>query len=452
MTYPSFQVPVGFPVFGIGFDTKNNLVAGGGGGPSHSGIKNKLVYYKIDIRRKDLEEDAVYEFSQDEDAVMCLDVHPHKPCVMAGVNSTKGNIEAGKNENCRMFNIQDDKFEPVKCVSTLESKYVKDYQRVVRFSEDGSLFAVGTTEGKVQVFKFPGMESICEEITVCAGDEVQDVDINLENEKLTCVSRDSIKLVNLRGKNIGQIIQTISSSTIIKNSKSEFRSFRYGKGYSKDYGYAIVNGITQSASYVIQYDAYSLEQIKMVKLSNSKVTTCGLSPDGAILGVGFADYSISAVNTMNLKTLFKQKNAHSFSITSIAISADRRILATGSADNTCHIVSLPAQFDQTMQINPLHTLLLAILVAAVTLCGAVFYDKFMMNESTNETNVITTTMDSMKQSTVKVDGIIATTTEDIIATVTEDIIATVTEDIIAATAEKVLLSTEAIVDDHRNEL
>jgi prolactin regulatory element-binding protein len=42
--------------------------------------------------------------------------------------------------------------------------------------------------------------------------------------------------------------------------------------------------------------------------------------------------------------LTEVKKAHGFSITSMAISPDRRILVSGSADNTCRVVDLPLQF------------------------------------------------------------------------------------------------------------
>lgn len=40
-------------------------------------------------------------------------------------------------------------------------------------------------------------------------------------------------------------------------------------------------------------------------------------------------------------------------------------MASASADNTCRIVSLPVQFGTGVSINPLHTLLLACVVAAI---------------------------------------------------------------------------------------
>lgn len=113
-----------------------------------------------------------------------------------------------------------------KAINTLSSKKAEDYQRVVRFSEDGSLLVTGTTDGKVQVFKYPEFEPVSTPITVSTDDEVLDVDINLEKEKLTCVLRDGLKLINLRGKNVGQVVQTISTANIVKNIKTNFRAFR----------------------------------------------------------------------------------------------------------------------------------------------------------------------------------------------------------------------------------
>lgn len=92
-----------------------------------------------------------------------------------------------------------------------------------------------------------------------------------------------------------------------------------------------------------------------------------MSPDGAILAFASADLSITLLDAETLKVLIKVKEAHSFSITSIAISPDRRILASASADNTCCIVSLPLQFSSTSTINPLLTVLLALTIAAILL-------------------------------------------------------------------------------------
>ncbi|KAG1122405.1 hypothetical protein G6F42_011511 [Rhizopus arrhizus] len=365
MSCPTFKVSVGIPVFGLGFTRDNQLILGGGGGASRSGVKNKLASYKIDIRRKDLEEDATFDFAATEDAPMCLDVHPSGPYVVAGVNGSEQDMKDGKNNNCRTFKILEDKLELEKAVNTLESKKAEDYQRVVRFNESGNLVATGTTDGRVQVFKYPDFESVSPAIAVSKDDEVLDVDINLENEKLTCVLRDGLKLINLRGKNVGQVVQTISSATIIKKSTAHFRAFRYGRGFTKDFGFAVVNGVTKSAAYIVKYDAYSFDQVKVVKVGNKPITAFAISQDGAILAFASADLSITLLDALSFKTLAKIKDAHGFSITCIAVSPDRRLLASASADNTCRIVSLPLQFGTGLTVNPLHTLLLACVVAAL---------------------------------------------------------------------------------------
>lgn len=365
MSCPSFKVSIGYPIFGLAFTAENQLILGGGGGAGRSGVKNKLSSYKIDARRKDLEEDASFEFSSEEDAPMCLDVHPKEHVVIAGVNSTQEGIKEGNNNNCRLFKILEEKLELEKAVKTMDSKQVEDYQRVVRFSQDGSLIATGATDGKVHVLKYPGLEPVCASVLV-DNDHILDVDINLEKEKLLCVSSKELKLVNLRNKkNLGKVVQTIPCT--FKNMKCEFRAFRYGRGFTKDFGFAIVNDVVKKAAYIVKYDAYTLEQVKMVKISSKQITAVALSNDGAILAFASADLNISVVDAVALKVLTTIKEAHGFSITCIAISPDRQIIASGSADNTCRITTIPIQFTQFVSINPLHTLILAIAVACVLL-------------------------------------------------------------------------------------
>ncbi|OBZ85761.1 Guanine nucleotide-exchange factor SEC12 [Choanephora cucurbitarum] len=369
MSCPHFSAPIGIPVYTLSFTSNNQLLIGAGGGSSRSGVKNKLVSYKIDVRRKALEEDATFEFEADEDAPMCMDAHPSKPIVAAGVNGSEEHVKQGKNRNCRVFQVLEDKFELEKAFKTVESKDPVDYQRVIRFSQDGALVATGTTDGYINVFKHPEWDSLSPEpIRISTDDEILDVDINLEKEKLVCVVRDRICLINLRGKNIGKVVQTITSSSTVKNMGTvHFRAFRYGRGYTKQVGFAVLNGITKRGAYLIQYDAYSLDQLKRVKVSKTPITAFAISQDGGLLAFGTADLSIHVFDAISLRQLTTIKNAHGFAITCIGISPDRRLLVSASADNTCRVVSLPLQFPTGVQINPLYTLLLACIVAGLML-------------------------------------------------------------------------------------
>lgn len=66
-----------------------------------------------------------------------------------------------------------------------------------------------------------------------------------------------------------------------------------------------MNGITKPGAYIVKYDAYSLDQLKVVKVGNKPITTFTLSQDGAVLAFGSADLSISVLDATTLKVNHK---------------------------------------------------------------------------------------------------------------------------------------------------
>ncbi|KAJ8663652.1 hypothetical protein O0I10_000900 [Lichtheimia ornata] len=385
---PTYAVPVGFPVFGLAFTTTNQLLVGGGGGAGRSGIQNKLVSYRVEPRRKDLEEEAVYEFSNEEDAPMCLDVHPVDDTILAGVNASEEDIKKGKNSNCRVFKAHEATIELVKSMSTLDSKNPDDYQKAVRFCADGSLFATGTSNGQVNVYNYPDYTPLCDTIQVSEDDEVMDVDISNKKDKLVALTRDAIKLASLRGRHTGKVMQTISSPALDKKQKLQFRAFRYGRLYSKESAYLVGN--SKSGGHLLKLDAYTLEVISNVKISKKPITSFCLSREGGMAVVATADFSVIIMDATTLRVLHTVKEAHGFSITSIAISPDRLLLATGSADNSCRVVSLPQQFPSSAAavIHPLKTVLLAVIVSLLLVAILRLFDSYYTDTSAvfNETS------------------------------------------------------------------
>ncbi|KAI8078799.1 quinon protein alcohol dehydrogenase-like superfamily [Halteromyces radiatus] len=298
---PSFQVPIGIPIFGVAFTKDNQLLLCGGGGAGRSGVKNKLCSYKVDIRRKDLEEEAIYELPSDQDAPMCLTIHPTENVAVAGINTSPDSMKQGNNDNCRCYDIGETEITFKNAVKSMESKQEEDYQKTVRFNKDGTLLATGTTEGVVTTFKYPSLEQVSR-IQVVENNDVLDVDMNDEGAKLTAVIPDGLKLISLRGRTAGTVIQTVSASTVHKKHTLQFRSFRYGSGFSENLAFAVANGIGKSkGGFLVVLDAHTLEIKKVYQASKTPITAFCLSPDGSLIGYGAADFSISILEASTLR-------------------------------------------------------------------------------------------------------------------------------------------------------
>ena len=132
-----------FPVYSCAFLKPRQLVLGGGGGASRSGIKNKLVIESfwtsnlitkrsISQRIYDIAENLhielldEYELEKGEDAPMSMASHTEVPIIqqlvwavvfiiyqnetlVCGINSVAENLEKGENENCRTFSANGSK-------------------------------------------------------------------------------------------------------------------------------------------------------------------------------------------------------------------------------------------------------------------------------------------------------------------------------------------------------
>ena len=88
---PTTSHSVGFPVYAIGFGAQTGspkvedgsapshkwqLIIGGGGGNSKTGVRNKLILYELDVATRGIEQKAEHLFEKDEDAPWTLAVHP----------------------------------------------------------------------------------------------------------------------------------------------------------------------------------------------------------------------------------------------------------------------------------------------------------------------------------------------------------------------------------------
>lgn len=133
-----------FPVYSCAFLSPNEVVLGGGGGASRSGIKNKLVcvviffqirheltanfqrLYNIGADRA-IELKDEFELEKGEDAPMSMAAHKdvstsdiqfrkhhlrlnQSRTIVCGVNSVEEKLLKGENDNCRAFSMEGGKY------------------------------------------------------------------------------------------------------------------------------------------------------------------------------------------------------------------------------------------------------------------------------------------------------------------------------------------------------
>jgi hypothetical protein len=75
------------------------------------------------------------------------------------------------------------------------------------------------------LLKYPSLEPAIPPI-IFENEEILDIDIDFDNEKLLVVTSGLLRLISLRGKAAGRELQTLHASSLEKKVKSEFRAVR----------------------------------------------------------------------------------------------------------------------------------------------------------------------------------------------------------------------------------
>ncbi|CDH53313.1 prolactin regulatory element-binding protein [Lichtheimia corymbifera JMRC:FSU:9682] len=333
------SLKVDFPVYGLDFTIDDRIVAvGGGGSSSRSGVKNKIVAFRLGHGRIEL------DLPRDQDCPMSVACHPTLPLIAAGINDNDTVIENGENRSCRLFelDLSSHAIKPTDTAYASTSRNTEDYQKVTRFSPTGNLLVTGFTDGQVTVRR---LDDLALKFPPLRFNGVQDCDIDPDEAHLAVATPKALIILSLKD---GTIVQVIESPRLNGRTECEFRSCRYAKAPEHKL-YAAVNPVSRGRGFLCAWALspnpqrrYPItKRAKTASVCRKSITSFSVSPAGDLLAYASTDLTIGVADARLLKPVLVVKEAHGFAIMSLCFSRDGKCLASAGADTLCRIMILP---------------------------------------------------------------------------------------------------------------
>jgi prolactin regulatory element-binding protein len=397
-----------FPIYSSAFLSADRIAVGGGGGTSRSGIKNKIRVYDISVDRNiDLVDE--FELAKDEDAPMSMAAQHELQHLVCGVNSVEELMKNGQNDNCRVYNIKDSKVTKLKSQGTLTNGDLEDFQRVTVLSPDGAVLAAAGRQD-LSLLSYPSLVPIIPPIHVDQG-EIYDVTFS-ENTFIVATSA-ALLVYSLPSQSVSdeptstpsptkkrkktkvkepttskdtvttvQLLKTVPVPSYFDATKSStYRGAKYHP-HDDNIVYAVVNTIPQAArkskvparqAFLVMLSTETWDVVTMRKLADKGLTCFDASADGKLLAYGTSDCTVGILDTKNLAPVATVLKAHEFPATTLKFNPSSTLLASGSADNSIRLVSLPKNMGKSS--NFLWFLFLAVLAVLLAYLFQLLYSE-----------------------------------------------------------------------------
>jgi len=360
-----------FPVYSSAFLSSTQLVLGGGGGASRSGIKNRLRLYEVNEKRS-IELKYEYELEKGEDAPMSMAGHIKSGTIACGINSVEERLVKGENENCRAFTISNSEIQLLNTKNTLPAGDMDDYQKVTVLSQDGTVVAVAGSHD-LTLLSYPTLMPIAETIHT----EKEIYDASLSGTLLVIATTTNLLVYSLpvaaqtralpgspnkREKKFSktatsgftekpQVLQ-LQNKVNLPSMTGEGSTFRAARHHPLDEHviYTIINvspprskksKSTTRHAYICKWNTDTWTMQKSRKVGDRGITCVDLSPDGRFVGFGSSDLTIGMLDAQTLSPLVTILKAHEFPPTTIKFNPNTTLLVSGSPDNSIRLISIP---------------------------------------------------------------------------------------------------------------
>lgn len=278
--------------------------------------------------------------------------------IYAGVNRSAQQIQSGSNDHLRVLKYQEDVVSPVASYSIFPVGDVNEYQKATRVSDDGLTLAIlsSTSPGKVYVLNT--IDLTRQTITISHPNnpaEINDVSLSPgSGEHVAFCSNEALHVADSEtGENLLSIeaprsdlvfskISFVNDSKIVAvlnvKGRKGFWLYHFDLDWKQGENADQCEKDENDENDENESPAYSVASFKHIAKKGSAVAFVAGSKYIAIAASDFTIYVTTCSFAGSIKTI---KDAHSFAVTSLALSQDETVLASTSVDNTVKIYNLP---------------------------------------------------------------------------------------------------------------
>ncbi|KAL7420728.1 hypothetical protein Q5752_004679 [Cryptotrichosporon argae] len=392
-----------FPVYCLAWAADDALVLGGGGGPSRSGIDNKLKLANVSPDGRQLTYINELTLSRDEDAPMTLAVDRAGKRLVTGINAARVALEQGENAQCRVYTYEADQLAFARAAQTIAADWAGNfddypYQKLTALAPDAALVAVGTTDNAVALLSLPALARVPAAfdvdgelvdlsfsgphggwLAVATTSKVVIYTVAVDGEKVdvklahTVVPPDTslaFRSARLVGAADGPALVAVLNSARRGRgapTKSYVAHFARGPGGTAS-GETALRGKTEGQGEgegKAEGNGGPWRLVAKREVGNKPVTVCDVSEDGRLVAYGCSDLSLGILDAQTLAPLLKILHAHSFPPTALKFNPAASLLVSASADNTVRVVVVPSAFGAWSPA------LLALVIALLAVLAAV---------------------------------------------------------------------------------
>ncbi|KAI5353268.1 PREDICTED: SEC12 [Prunus dulcis] len=300
---------------------QNHVVLAGGGGEGRSGVPNAILVAQFDPASVSLSHQPVAKLDTGSDLPYRMAVHPGGDGLICSFPNS-----------CRWFEWDEESGEDPK-LGLKQSDRVLDQlvdvgqQLALAFNKEGSVLAAGGEDGKLRVFKWPGMEIILNEAP--AHTTVKQLDF----------SPDGKFLVSLGSSGPGRVWD-ITSSTVAASLPPEkdevFCACRFS--LISDGNYILY--IADKSGSIVTWNTTTWKRIGSKTIARDIICAFDVSADGKLLACGTTQGDLVIVNSTRMQIQKVVKKAHLGFVTALSFSRDSRALASASLDSSARVSTL----------------------------------------------------------------------------------------------------------------